>query len=47
MEKIRCPICKKTLLYAENGKIEIKCSKCSKIIKIIKENDRTETVLKK
>lgn len=39
MEKVMCQKCKKTLFYADYGKIEIKCPRCG-ILNII--NVKTE-----
>lgn len=37
MEKIKCPNCGMTLIYADNIKAEIKCNRCKKIIRLEKE----------
>lgn len=45
MEKIQCPVCNYTLLYASYIKGQIKCQRCKKIIDIKKEksNEHIET----
>lgn len=37
MEKIKCPICGQTLIFASYIDAEIKCNRCRNIIKIQKE----------
>jgi len=34
MQKIKCPYCGQTLMYARIADIEIKCQRCKKIIEI-------------
>lgn len=50
MEKILCPICKNTLLYASYIKGQIKCKRCKNIIDMKKEKScehaETKQVLK-
>ncbi len=40
MEKIKCPVCNNTLIFAEHILGEIKCQRCKKIIKIEKESSK-------
>ena len=37
MEKIKCPNCGLTLIFATNIDAEIKCNRCIKIVRIQKE----------
>lgn len=37
MEKIRCPNCGLTLIFAVNIDAEIKCNRCKQIIRVQKE----------
>lgn len=46
MEKIRCPNCNATLIYAEKIKAEIKCNRCKKIINLEKERATEHCITK-
>lgn len=48
MEKIKCPSCGQTLIFATYINAEIKCSRCKKVIRILKEKseEHAQTVVK-
>ncbi len=48
MEKIKCPNCGHTLIFATNIDAELKCNRCKKIIKIQKEKseEHAQTIVK-
>lgn len=37
MEKVKCPQCGLTLIFAEHIEAEIKCNRCKQIVRIQKE----------
>lgn len=47
MEKIRCPNCGMTLIYAKKIIAEIKCNRCKNIIKLEKERATEHCITKK
>lgn len=49
MEKIKCPQCGLTLIFAKHIEAEIKCTRCKNIIRIQKEKseDHAQTELVK
>lgn len=49
MEKIKCPQCGLTLIFANHIEAEIKCTRCKRIIKIKKEKseEHAQTTLMK
>ena len=48
MEKVKCPVCKRTLMFVEHINAEVKCNGCKQIIKITKKtsDEHTETIQK-
>ena len=48
MEKIKCPNCGHTLIFATNIDAELKCNRCKKKIKIQKEKseENAQTIVK-
>ncbi len=47
MEKIRCPVCNLTLIYANKIDAEIKCVRCKNIINLKKERAEEHCVARK
>lgn len=46
MEKIKCPQCGLTLIFAENIEAEIKCNRCKQIVRIQKEKSEEHAQVK-
>jgi len=46
MEKIKCPQCGMTLIFAEHIEAELKCNRCKRIIRIQKEKSEEHAYTK-